>query len=194
MEWIMNRRHALLAIPIWAFAIGTASPSVAQNTSAIDSASERALRERFEYLSQNGNSSCSRAFMQSIATMSPGVQLQGSCCGPMSEHRYREQVGGLARYASISLIPPDPYDIQAGIAQQTMAWFDVELTAEEQVAYDHAMENSAEQGPCCCQCWRWQVYGGLAKYLIRENHFTGEQIAEIWDLSDGCGGDDHVHS
>jgi hypothetical protein len=32
------------------------------------------------------------------------------------------------------------------------------------------------------------VYGGLAKYLIRVNHFTGEQITEIWNPSSGCGG------
>jgi hypothetical protein len=194
MEWIMNRRHALLALPILALGIGTASRSMGEDTGAPDSASERVLKDRFEYLSQNGNSNCSRAFMESIATMSPGAQLQGSCCGPMSEHRYREQVGGLEKYANASLIPADPYDVQAGIAQQAMVWFTVELTAEEQAVYDYAMENSAEQGPCCCQCWRWQVYGGLAKYLIREHDFTGEQIAEIWDLSDGCGGDDHVHS
>lgn len=190
----MNRRNALLALPTWVLGIATASRSAAQDAGPVDSVSERELTDRFEYLSQNGNSNCSRAFLESIATMSPEARLQGSCCGPMSEHRYREQIGGLAKYASITLIPPDPYDVQAGIAQQTMAWFAVELTVKEQVEYDYAMENSAEQGPCCCQCWRWPVYGGLAKYLIRQHDFTGEQIAEIWDLSDGCGGDDHVHS
>jgi hypothetical protein len=156
--------------------------------------SDDALKARFEYLSQNGNSNCSREFMESIAAMPATAQLQGSCCGPMSEHRYREQVGGLTKYASISLIPADPYNVPAGIAQQAMAWFAAELSAEGQAAYDYAMQNSAERGPCCCQCWRWQVYGGLAKYLIRAHDFTGEQIAEIWDLSDGCGGDDHVRS
>jgi len=52
------------------------------------------------------------------------------------------------------------------------------------------MDHSEEKGPCCCQCWRWKMYGGLAKYLIRERHFTGEQVTEIWNLSDGCGGSD----
>jgi hypothetical protein len=28
----------------------------------------------------------------------------------------------------------------------------------------------------------------LAKHLIRDRQFTGDQIARIWDLSDGCGG------
>ncbi|MDX8512687.1 hypothetical protein [Mesorhizobium captivum] len=59
---------------------------------------------------------------------------------------------------------------------------------DEQKAYDYAMANSEEKGPCCCPCWRWKVYGGLAKYLIHEHRFTGEQIVDVWDLSDGCGG------
>jgi hypothetical protein len=33
----------------------------------------------------------------------------------------------------------------------------------------------------------------LAKYLIHNHEFSGEEIASVWDLSDGCGGDSHVH-
>jgi hypothetical protein len=62
------------------------------------------------------------------------------------------------------------------------------LTPAQQAAYDYAMQHSEEHGPCCCHCWRWHVYGGLAKVLIREREFTGEQVTEIWNLSDGCGG------
>ncbi|MER9234294.1 hypothetical protein NKI56_19720 [Mesorhizobium sp. M0622] len=50
------------------------------------------------------------------------------------------------------------------------------------------MAISEEKGPCCCQCWRWKVYGGLAKVLIREHGFTGRQAVDVWGLSDGCGG------
>jgi hypothetical protein len=32
------------------------------------------------------------------------------------------------------------------------------------------------------------MYGGLGKFLIREHHLTGEQLVEVWNLSDGCGG------
>ena len=189
-RWIM-KKFALAALAFIFVALLGLSVSTGQE---IGPAAEGDLpAERFEYLSQNGNSNCSRAFMESIASMPPTMRLQGSCCGPMSEHRYREQVDGLEKYMDIALVPADPYDIPAGIAQQAVAWFAVELSAEEQAAYDYAMENSGEKGPCCCQCWRWQVYGGLAKYLIRERDFTGEQVAELWDLSDGCGGDDHVH-
>ncbi|ESW84554.1 hypothetical protein X772_16925 [Mesorhizobium sp. LSJC280B00] len=86
------------------------------------------------------------------------------------------------------MIPSDPYDIPAGIAQKMMPYYDVKLSGEEQQAYDYAMANSNEKGPCCCQCWRWKVYGGLAKFLIREHGFTGKQVVDVWDLSDGCGG------
>lgn len=153
------------------------------------------LQQRFEYLSANGNSNCSRQFFESIARMPATALLQGSCCSPMNEHRYVEQVTGLRAFKDVAMmIPTDPYDIPAGLAQKLISFNEIELDATEQAAYDFAMQNSNEKGPCCCQCWRWQVYGGLAKHLIREHDFTGEQVAEIWDLSDGCGGDDHVHS
>lgn len=152
------------------------------------------LAARFDYLSKNGNSSCSGAFKDSIASIEDNARLQGSCCSPMNMHRYSEQVEGLKKYADIAEIPPDPYDIQAGIAKKLMAHYDDQLTPDEQKAYDYAMQNSEEKGPCCCKCWRWFVYGGLGKYLIKEKGFTGQQITEIWNLSDGCGGDnDHLH-
>ena len=146
------------------------------------------LGERFGYLSQHGNSSCSLSYQDSIPAMADGQRLQGSCCGPMALSRYQEQVEGLKKYAYIPEIPSDPYDIEAGQAERLMAHYDLELTAEEQAAYDYAMANSHEKGPCCCRCWRWYVYGGLGKYLIRTYGFTGQQITEVWNLSDGCGG------
>jgi len=165
-----------------------------QESLAAEDAGDEALKQRFEYLSENGNSNCSRQFMDSIATMPAMTRLQGSCGSPMNEHRYLEQVKGLGKHRDIAMIPTDPYDIPAGLAQQLMPHYAVALTVEKQTAYDYAMENSNEKGPCCCPCWRWHVYGGLAKYLIREHGFSGEQIAEVWDLSDGCGGSgDHVH-
>jgi hypothetical protein len=147
-----------------------------------------ALKARFEHLSTNGNSSCSGAFLRSIPRMTPIARLQGSCCSPMDLARYDEQIQGLKAFAAIAEIPPDPYDIEAGLAQKLMAAYGLALAPEEQAAYDYAMQNSDEKGPCCCQCWRWHVYGGLGKLLIRERGFTGAQVAQIWDLSDGCGG------
>ena len=149
---------------------------------------QTALAAKFDMLSKNGNSSCSADFMQSIDTMPDTAQLQGSCCSPMDMHRYIEQVEGLKKYADIPEIPSDPYDINAGLAKKLKAHYDDQLTSDEQQAYDYAMQNSNEHGPCCCKCWRWYVYGSLAKLLIQKYHFTGEQITEVWNLSDGCGG------
>lgn len=151
------------------------------------------VASKFEYLSKNGNSSCSSAFRDSISSMPATARLQGSCCSPMSLHRYSEQVEGLKKYKDIVEIPPDPYDIETGLAKKLIAYYDMELSPEEQKAYDYAMQNSDEKGPCCCKCWRWNVYGGLGKHLIRNYKFTGQQVTEVWNLSDGCGGDSEHH-
>jgi len=151
------------------------------------------LMAKFDALSKNGNSTCSGAFTNSISSMANGTRLQGSCCSPMSFHRYTEQIEGLKKFANISEIPPDPYDIDANLAAMLMSFYDAALTSEQQKAYDYAMANSHEKGPCCCKCWRWYVYGGLAKILITRYNFTGQQVTEVWNLSDGCGGDEHLH-
>lgn len=156
--------------------------------------SDPALVSRFKYLSTKGNSNCSAEFTEAIAAMPKVALLQGSCCSPMDLHRYIEQVSGLEKYARIAEVPSDPYNIPSGTAQVLMTYDEIELNHAEQAAYDYAMAHSDEQGPCCCECWRWEVYGGLAKFMITEKDFTGPQIAELWDLSDGCGGgEDHSH-
>jgi hypothetical protein len=152
------------------------------------------LAAKFEFLSRNGNSSCSGAFTESIASLPDGERLRGSCCSPMDLHRYGEQVEGLKAYRHISEIPSDPYDIDGVLAKRLQSYYELELTLEEQKAWDYAMEHSHEKGPCCCKCWRWYVYGGLGKHLIRQYSFTGEEVAKVWNLSDGCGGaGDHAH-
>lgn len=75
-----------------------------------------------------------------------------------------------------------------------MVAYQTPLGVEEQGHYDDAIATSEEKGPCCCQCWRWEVFGGLGKLLVREHGFTGEQVAEVWNLSHGCGGDAHLHN
>ena len=154
---------------------------------------DQALAAKFDTLSKSGNSTCSASFADSIETMPDTGRIQGSCCSPMDAHRYEEQVTGLTKFKDTPEIPSDPYDIDAVLAKQLKAYYDVQLTPEEQKAYDYAMANANEKGPCCCKCWRWYVYGGLAKLLIQKYHFTGEQVTEVWNLSDGCGGPgDHV--
>ena len=149
---------------------------------------DAALAAKSDFLSKNGNSSCSSAFKQSIPNMSDDKNIQGSCCSPMDMHRYSEQVEQLKKYKDFPEIPPDAYDINANLAKQMLAHYDDQLTPEQQQAYDYAMQNSKEKGPCCCKCWHWYVYGGLAKVLIQKYNFTGQQITEVWNLSDGCGG------
>ena len=146
--------------------------------------------KQFDYLSTHGNSNCSTAFMNSIATMPVTARLQGSCCSPMSLGRYGKQIEGLKKFSAFSEIPADPYDLPAGLAQQALASYDLALNADEQRAYAYAMANSEEKGPCCCRCWRWHVYGGLAKLMIHNHGFGGEQVKELWNMSDGCGGDE----
>jgi len=151
------------------------------------------LYAKFQQLSTQGNSSCSGTFNDSITSMPEGSRLQGSCCSPMNWHRYKEQVEGLKKFSNIKEIPQNPYDIDAELAKKMKSHYEDALTPEQQKAYDFAMKNSNEKGPCCCKCWRWYVYGGLAKHLIKEKGFTGEQVTQVWNLSDGCGGEgDHV--
>lgn len=156
-------------------------------------APNQALAAKFDMLSKQSNSACSITFAQSIDSMADSDQLRGSCCSPMDLHRYSEQIEGLKQFKDIPEIPSDPYDINAGLAKKLKAYYDVALTPEQQQAYDYAMANANEKGPCCCECWRWYVYGGLGKLLIQKYNFTGEQVTEVWNLSDGCGGSgDHV--
>jgi hypothetical protein len=125
------------------------------------------LQERFNFLSQHGNVECSVQFEKLIGTMPADGRLQGSCCAPMDETRYRQQLEGLKKYADIPEVPPDPYDISAPLAQTLMGYYTLDLNKEEQAAYDYAMEHSDMQGPCCCKCWRWKVYGGLSTSSTR---------------------------
>src|SRR5216684_2579917 len=204
MKQILQTKYAVLVLVIvGVFSIGYYAFAFSHNTSvtvpkkrtstpvtshtSIAPANDP-LAAKFTYLSTHGNSSCSSSFQDSIATMPPGTRLQGSCCAPMNLDTYTEQVKELKKYSTIAEIPPDPYDINAALAKNLMAHYNDKLTLDQQKAYDYAMLNSKEKGPCCCQCWRWHVYGGLAKYLIQTYHFTGQQLTEVWNLSDGCGG------
>lgn len=120
--------------------------------------------------------------------------IQGSCCSAMDFHRYVEQVNGLKKYSNISQIPSDPYDIPVSLAKELLDYQkSITLTSEQQEIYDEAMQMSDEGGPCCCKCWRWYAFEGLAKYLITEYDFSAGQVAEVWDLEDGCGGEGHSH-
>lgn len=196
----MNKQ-TIFALAIVLFLVGGTvflGGSQQQETSTNVGHVNEALAAKFENLSQNGNSSCSATFKESILAMSDDARLKGSCCSPMNIHRYAEQTEGLQKFKSvfnqnISEIPDNPYDIEAGLAKRLISYYELPLTPEEQKAYDYAILNSSEKGPCCCKCWRWYVYGGLGKYLIKNHSFTGKQLTELWNLSDGCGDDNEHH-
>jgi hypothetical protein len=110
----------------------------------------------------------------------------------MDLHRYREQVAGLRRFAAVPEIPSDPYDVPVALAKRLIAYDErIELTGAQQASYDRAMKLSEEGGPCCCRCWRWTAFGGQAKFLITRRGYGAKQIAEVWELEDGCGGAGH---
>ena len=69
-----------------------------KNTGAPNLSLTKQVEAKFNYLSKNGNSSCSSSFRDSISTMPDDTRLQGSCCSLMDMHRYTEQVTGLEKY------------------------------------------------------------------------------------------------
>jgi hypothetical protein len=149
------------------------------------------MEEKFMVLSNSQTNYC--AAPDFLTSKADAERLQGSCCSKMDFHRYAEQVEGLKQYSSIDVIPSDPYDIKVSLAKRLVSYSEtIRLNEQQQKTYDEAMKMSAEGGPCCCQCWRWIAFEGQAKYLITEYNFDEKQIAQVWDLEDGCGGSGHA--
>lgn len=124
------------------------------------------------------------------------VNLGGQCCGVLkSTHMYEEQLETLQKYNRIPQIPKDPYNMPVKLVKKLIEYDnDIKLNAEQQKIFDKASEMSNEKGPCCCKCWKWYAYSGLAKYLIVEHNFNAEQITEVFDISDSCGEHGEHHS
>src|SRR5262245_41825330 len=97
--WILATISALLLCG--SFAVASAS--------AQERTDDAGLKNRFQSLSQHGNVECSVQFEKLIGSMGPEGRLQGSCCAPMDEARYRQQLEGLKKYTDIAEVPPDPY-------------------------------------------------------------------------------------
>lgn len=124
-----------------------------------------------------------------MSDLPSGSRLQGSCCSPMDMKKYVSQITSLKKYASISQIPPDPYDISLDSSKQMLGYYDnIQLTPAQQSVYDSAQKMTDDKGWCCCQCWSWYTHAGLAKYLITQQNFNTEQIVDITNLEDCCGG------
>ena len=87
IELLRNKSQiiAILLLIISAIFVFTMFPKYKQglNPSVVN----QALAAKFDYLSKNGNSSCSQSFQGTIPSMPDDARLQGSCCSPMSMHR-----------------------------------------------------------------------------------------------------------
>ena len=176
------------------FSFGRGPATEPASAAALSEAMAAGTIEKFNYLSDQQSSTCSLQ-PEAVQMFPQGQRIQGACCTSMDLHRYQEQVKGLRQYSNLSQIPEDPYDIPVSLAKELFAYQqNIALTAEQQTVYDQAMEMSAEGGPCCCKCWRWDAFEGQAKYLIAQLQWDSEQIAELWDLEDGCGGEGHEHA
>lgn len=144
--------------------------------------------DRFAYLASQDTNYCSLD-RDTVMGYPDSQRIQGACCDAMDRDKYDQQVDGLRRYAGIPEIPQDPYDIEAQKAKELLGYDDtVTLGAADQAIFDTAMAMTEDGGPCCCQCWRWYMTEGLAKLLITREHLPAEQVAEIADLVNGCGG------
>lgn len=170
------------------------SPNQKGEERGLSSITNTALAAQFEHLSNQTTNSCGGG-KQVVFGLPEDGRLQGSCCQAMDAHSYEEQITGLKEaYGAYDIIPSDPYDVSVAWARQMIEYNDATtLTPEQQAVYDMAVEMSEEGGPCCCVCWHWYAYEGLAKHLIINEGFTSEQIAEVWDLSGACGGGEEHH-
>lgn len=133
-----------------------------------------------------GNKAAMESYMNSLPS---NARLQGSCCTPMDMKKYVSQINSLKVYSGIAQIPSDPYNVSAASAKQMLGFYDnIQLTPTQQNVYDTAQKMTDDKGWCCCQCWAWYTHAGLAKYLITQHDFTTQQIVEITNLEDCCGG------
>ncbi len=124
---------------------------------------------------------------ETVLSTTTGMFLGGQCCGPMKDlTEYNKELQNLQQYKNIPDVPMNPYKTPVALAKQ---WIDYDnattLTPTEQAVMDQAMRMSKE-GPCCCKCWHYFVNEGIAKKMIRDYHYTAQQVAAYWDTSSIC--------
>jgi hypothetical protein len=143
---------------------------------------------RFAYLARERSNRCNLQARELLGRPGRG-RLQGSCCSPMDEHAYAEQVRALRRYSHIRQIPRDPYDVPVALARRLLRYqAGIRLSAHERLIYRRGVEMSREKGPCCCRCWRWTAFEGLSKYLIARREWQPRRLGRLIEALDGCGG------
>jgi hypothetical protein len=181
---------------IFGFALALIALSIAGNlalgfrpdTSASRPVRADAPQQRFAVLRNRHSNQCGLQ-AASLATLPSSGRLQGACCSPMNLAHYKQQLGGLKNYRAVPLVPTDPYDVSVRLAARLIAYDrSIQLGEPEQRVYDQAARLSQDHGPCCCHCWRWSAFAGQAKKFILERRFSAAEIAAIWGLENGCGG------
>lgn len=187
------KKCALFVILIVTVLLGWAAFDYSEGLAGMANQDVHELEAKFAVLSKANTNSCGGGESYVSQLSADRTRIQGSCCSSMNFHRYSEQIEGLKKYSNYEIIPKDPYDVSSVWADRMIDYgAQTQLSKQQQGVYDKAMELSDEGGPCCCKCWHWYAYEGLAKYLIVEENFSAEQIAEVWDLSDACGGSGHI--
>jgi len=145
-------------------------------------------RAEFHYLSQQNSNSCGLQ-PSTVEGYDDTTRIQGSCCFGMEWSHYQNQTQGLRGYRALAQVPRDPYDIPGALAKQLFAYErSIHLTSAQQLVYQRALQIAPEKGPCCCACWRWHAFKGLAQYLIGREHYSARHVASVIGLVDGCGG------
>jgi len=121
------------------------------------------------------------------ASTTTGMFLGGQCCGSMKDlTEYNTELQNLQQYKNIPDVPMNPYKTPVVVAKKWIEYDKVtNLTPSEQATMDQAMHLSKE-GPCCCKCWHYYVNEGIAKKMIKDYHYTAQQVAVYWDTSSIC--------
>jgi len=143
--------------------------------------------ERFTYLAAKRSNQCGMP-AAAVLRMPSAARLQGACCGPMNSAEYRAQAIGLRAFRRMPEIPPDPYDMSVGLSKRLLRWErSIKLSRADAATYRRAMKMTHDHAPCCCPCWRWHAFRGLANDLIARRRWSAARVAHVIDLVEGCG-------
>ncbi|TMB86854.1 MAG: hypothetical protein E6J45_13270 [Chloroflexi bacterium] len=143
---------------------------------------------KFSYLVGQHSNFCSLS-QSTVMTYPANSRIQGACCNPLDDAKYRWQVSGLRAFSGTPEILADPYDVSAGLAKQLLAAdSSISLTSAQMTTFNSAASMTDDHGWCCCHCWRWYMSEGLAKVLITKYHMGASTIAHVVNLTNGCGG------
>ncbi|MGI8824386.1 MAG: hypothetical protein ACR2JC_01845 [Chloroflexota bacterium] len=104
-------------------------------------------KARFAFLDRQTTNNCGLQPAM-VMTYPDHTLIQGSCCSAMDWPHYQQQIRGLGDYRHISVIPVDPYSIQASLAKKLFRYeTSIHLTFAQNATYNRAMRMTPEKGP-----------------------------------------------